>query len=73
MPGYKEVNLVEFDQVPPKFQCVACKLLLREAVQTDAAERLCRSCIEIIETTGVTQSSVEHFDVVCSIGSRIAV
>ena len=42
----------------PGLCCCECGLLLREAVQTEEGERLCRSCYEKIQTTGTSCSGI---------------
>ena len=56
MPGY-EVTLV--DPPTPGFLCRECSLLLRDPVQTEDGERLCRSCRDLIKKTGVSKSEIK--------------
>ena len=55
MPGY-EVTPVE--PLKAGLVCGECQLLLREAVQTEEGDRLCRTCYEEIKRTGVSKGGI---------------
>jgi len=55
MPGY-EVTPVEPLKVG--LVCGECQLLLRDAVQTEEGDRLCRTCYEEIKRTGASKGGI---------------
>ena len=56
MPGYSDVVPVE--PLKPGLLCLECKFLLRDPVQTDEGDRLCRSCYDKIKRTGVSAGGI---------------
>ena len=55
MPGW-DVTTVE--PLKPGLLCQECKLLLRDPVQTNEGDRLCRSCFDDLKRTGASKSGV---------------
>ena len=45
MPGFKLIPVVDRFEA---LTCAYCHLILREAMQTEDGDRLCRSCYEFI-------------------------
>lgn len=56
MPGW-EVTPVE--PLKPGLLCSECNLLLRDPVQTDEGDRLCRSCFHELKRSGVTKAGLQ--------------
>jgi hypothetical protein len=57
MPVHRDVTPV--DPLKPGLQCLECDLLLRDPVQTEDGDRLCRSCSEEIRRTGVSRAGIK--------------
>ena len=51
MPGY---NVTPLEPPEPGLLCLECRLFLRDPIQTDGGDRLCRSCYDMIKRTGVS-------------------
>ena len=49
MPGY---DVTPVEPLKSGLQCLECKLVLRDPVQTDEGDRLCRTCYDKIKRTG---------------------
>lgn len=56
MPGYK---LTPVEPLKTGLKCLECELLLRDPVQTDDGDRLCRTCYEAIKTTGISRGGIK--------------
>ena len=55
MPGYK---VTPVEPLKSGLVCRECQLVLREAVQTEDGDRLCRSCYDDIKRTGVSKNGI---------------
>lgn len=55
MPGHE---VIPVEQLKSGLLCLECKLLLRDPVQTDEGDRLCRTCYDTIKRTGVSEGGV---------------
>lgn len=55
MPGYKVTSV---EPLKSGLKCLECKLVLRDPVQTDEGDRLCRTCYDKIKRTGVSEGGV---------------
>ena len=51
-PGY---DVTPVEPLKSGLQCLECKLVLRDPVQTDEGDRLCRTCYDKIKRTGVSE------------------
>lgn len=63
MPGFR---LVGFAQIPAKYLCKSCGLLLREAVQTCCGHHYCKTCLLEILTHEPSSGSVKCLDESCN-------
>ena len=57
MPGHRDVTPVE--PLKNGLKCLECGLLLKDPVQTEEGDRLCRSCYEEIKSTGVSRGGIK--------------
>ena len=57
MPGHKEVSPVE--PLKSGLKCLECRLLLKDPVQTEEGDRLCRSCYEDIKSSGTSKGGIK--------------
>ena len=55
MPGYE---IASVEPLKSGLKCLECKLVLRDPVQTDEGDRLCRTCYDKIKLTGVSEGGV---------------
>ena len=55
MPGYE---LTPVEPLNAGLICCECLLLLREAVQTEEGDRLCRTCYEEIKRTRTSKGGI---------------
>ena len=55
MAGYK---VTPVEPLKSGLLCLECKLVLRDPVQTDEGDRLCRKCYEEIKQTGNSEGGV---------------
>ena len=56
MPGY---DVTPVEPLKSGLQCLECKLVLCDPVQTDEGDRLCRTCYDKIKRTGVSEGGIE--------------